>query len=155
ISSYTLVQPRFELGPRRRVREVEQRQEADELIRRLVTQELEKGVIHGYGREYPYTRFWQCGHIIVQDRLFQGYRTINLEAVEHRKRDLQRHRGEHIVPSNFIRSVNVHSKLKPYSIEIYACIDAYSRYIVWMYVGFSEPELQFEEYYLYGTSTED
>jgi hypothetical protein len=28
-------------------------------------------------------------------------------------------------------------KLAPYGIEIYAAIDAYSRYVVWIYVGVS------------------
>lgn len=30
-----------------------------------------------------------------------------------------------------------HDKLAPYGIEIYAAIDAYSRYIIWCYVGIS------------------
>lgn len=30
-----------------------------------------------------------------------------------------------------------HMKLSPYGIEIYAAIDAYSRYIIWIYVGVS------------------
>jgi hypothetical protein len=93
-----------------------------------------------------------------------------------------------------------YAKLKPYGVEIYACIDAYSRYIVWVYVGISactavsclsqfievlesteqqprfvrsdrgtetvmmadthyqlqvayDPNLQFDDCYLYGTST--
>jgi hypothetical protein len=29
-------------------------------------------------------------------------------------------------------------KLTPYGIEIYVTIDAYSRYVVWIYVGVSE-----------------
>ena len=28
-------------------------------------------------------------------------------------------------------------KLQPYGIEVYAAIDAYSRYIIWIYVGIS------------------
>lgn len=201
ITKYTLVRLRFELGLRRRVRGIEQCQEADRLVQRLVAEELEKGVIDGYGRRYLYTHFRQRGHIIARDRLFQAYRTINFEAVERRKRDLQRHRGEYIVPGpNFIWSVDGYCKLRPYGIEIYACIDAYSRYIIWVYIGISastavscvhqylqtleavqlqprfvrsdrgvetvmladahyqlqetyEPDLQFEECYLYGTST--
>jgi hypothetical protein len=201
IGKYTLVRLRFELGLRRRIRGVEQQQHANELIQRLVTQELQKGVIDGYGRGYLYTHFRQQGHIIGRDRLFQAYRTINPEAVERRRRDLQRHRGEYIVPGpNFIWSVDGYMKLKPYGVEVYACIDAYSRYVVWVYVGisactavsclrqfletletieqqprfvrsdrgvetvmladahyqlqtFAEPELQFQDCYLYGTST--
>jgi hypothetical protein len=201
IGRYTLVRLRFELGLRRRVRGVEQCQEADQLVRRLVAEELEKGVIDGYGRRYLYTHFRQRGHIVARDRLFEAYRTMNFEAVERRKRDLQRHRGEYIVPGpNFVWSIDGYCKLRPYGVEIYACIDAYSRYIVWVYVGISastavscahqffealeevelqprfvrsdrgvetvmladahyqlqtsyEPDLEFQECYLYGTST--
>ena len=30
-----------------------------------------------------------------------------------------------------------HCKLEQYGIEIYAAIDAYSRYVIWIYVGYS------------------
>lgn len=61
---------------------------------------------------------------------------MNFEAVERRKRDLQRHRGEYIVPGpNFVWSIDGYCKLCPYGVEIYACIDAYSRYIIWVYIG--------------------
>lgn len=201
IGKYVLVRLRFELGLRRRIRGVEEQQKADELVRRLVAEELEKGVIDGYGRGYLHTHFRQRGHIIARDRLFQAYRTINFEAVERRKRDLQRHRGEYIVPGpNFVWSIDGYCKLRPYGIEIYACLDAYSRYIVWIYIGISastavscahqffyaleevqlqprfvrsdrggetvmladahyqlqslyQPDLEFQDCYLYGTST--
>jgi hypothetical protein len=51
---------------------------------------------------------------------------------------MQRHKGEYIVPGpNFIWSVDGYCKLKPYGIEIYAAVDAYSRYVIWVYVGVS------------------
>jgi hypothetical protein len=51
---------------------------------------------------------------------------------------MQRHRGQYIVPGpNFIWSIDGYDKLKPYGIEIYACIDGYSRYVVWIYIGIS------------------
>ena len=71
-----------------------------------------------------------------RDRLFCLYRTIAPDAVERRTRDMQRHRGAYIVPGpNFVWSIDGYMKLQPYGIEIYACIDAYSRYIIWVYVG--------------------
>lgn len=114
---------------------------------------------------------------------------------------MQRHRGEYLVPGpNFVWSVDGYLKLAPYGIEVYAAIDAYSRYIIWIYVGISartavsvlrqylntvevlgqhprfvrsdhggetvlladahhqlqkaiEPDLTFQECYMYGTST--
>jgi hypothetical protein len=63
---------------------------------------------------------------------------LNPEAVERRRRDIQRGKGEYIVPGpNWLWSVDGHDKLKPYGIEIYASVDAYSRYITWIYVGVS------------------
>lgn len=133
-----LVRLRFELNLRQSLRTEEQRTQAEQVVRRLVEEELKKGVIDGYGRTFLFTHFRQRGHIIARDRLFQTYRAIAPEAVERRKRDMQRHRGEYIVPGpNFIWSIDVYDKLKPYGIEIYACIDGYSRYIVWIYIGIS------------------
>jgi hypothetical protein len=36
---------------------------------------------------------------------------------------------------NYIWSIDGYLKLAPYGIEIYAGIDAYARYIIWIYVG--------------------
>jgi hypothetical protein len=115
---------------------------------------------------------------------------------------LQRHREEFLVPGpNWVWSVDGHMKLQVYGFEIYAGIDAYSKYIVWIYMGVSartavsvlkqylnivsvpnavmpayirsdrgtetmlcanahfhlskavDPDLQFQECYIYGTST--
>lgn len=138
---------------------------------------------------------------IISDRLFSIYRTLVPDAIERRIRNMQRHRGEYIVPGpNFIWSLDGYMKLAPYGIEVYAAIDAYSRYIIWIYVGVSartavsvlrqyldtvklfgqqprfvrsdhgvetvllasahhqlhqaaEPDLEFQNCYLYGTST--
>jgi hypothetical protein len=58
--------------------------------------------------------------------------------VTRRLHDLQRHRGEYVVPGpNYLWSVDGHCKLEHWGIEIYAAIDAYSRYVIWIYVGIS------------------
>ena len=60
------------------------------------------------------------------------------EAVERRYKDMQRRRGKYTVPGpDFIWSIDGYMKLEPCGIEIYAGIDAYSRYIIWIYVGIS------------------
>lgn len=138
INQYSLVRLRFTLNLRRSLRTEEQRAQADIVVRRLIQEELQKGVIDGYGRGYLYTHFRQQGHIIARDRLFQAYRTILPEQVDRRRRKMQQHRGEYIVPGpNFIWSIDGYDKLKPYGIQIYACIDAFSRYVIWIYVGIS------------------
>jgi hypothetical protein len=49
---------------------------------------------------------------------------------------MQRQREAYVVPGpNFLWSIDGYMKLQPYGIEIYASIDAYSRYIIWIYVG--------------------
>jgi hypothetical protein len=58
--------------------------------------------------------------------------------LQRRTNDMQRHREEYIVPSpDYIWSLDGHDKLSNWGIEIYAAIDAYSRFIVWIYVGIS------------------
>lgn len=45
-------------------------------------------------------------------------------------------RGEYIVDGpNAVWSVDGYEKLANWGIQIYAAIDAYSRYIIWFYVG--------------------
>lgn len=78
-------------------------------------------------------------HIITnysRDRLFSLYRTIAPEAVHRRACDMQRVREAYLVPGpNYLWSIDGYLKLEPYGIEIYAAIDAYSRHIIWIYVG--------------------
>jgi hypothetical protein len=138
IGKWTLVRLRFELGLKRRIRGAEAKAAADLLVRGILEEELKKGVVDGYGRQYLQVHLKQRYHCVARDRLFRIYRTINPEGVDRRKRDVQRRRGEYIVPGpNWLWSVDGHDKLKPYGIEIYAGVDAYSRYITWIYVGIS------------------
>jgi len=139
ITKWNLIQLRFRLDLRRRVGSSEEEQaHADTVIHQLISDEVQKGQIEGYGRGLLYTHFRQQGYFMARDRMFRIYRTINPQAVERRRRDLQRSKGEAIIPGpNYIWSLDGYDKLKPYGIEIYACIDAYSRYIIWVYVGIS------------------
>jgi hypothetical protein len=73
-----------------------------------------------------------------RDPLFQIVRELDPDGISRRLHDLQRHCGEYIVPGpNFIWSVDGYCKLEHWGIEIYAAIDAYSRYVIWCYVGIS------------------
>jgi hypothetical protein len=38
---------------------------------------------------------------------------------------------------NWLWCLDGHDKLKPYGFEIYGCVDAYSRKIIWFFVGAS------------------
>ena len=51
---------------------------------------------------------------------------------------MQRHQEEYIVPGlDYIWSLDGHDKLSNWGIEIYAAIDAYSWFIIWIYIGVS------------------
>ena len=73
-----------------------------------------------------------------RDRLFSTVKTLYPEGIARRKQDMQRHRGQYIVPGpNFIWSIDGHLKFAFCGIEIYAAIDAYSQYIPRFYCGIS------------------
>jgi hypothetical protein len=154
ISSYTLVQARKRLGIYRRV-SVFNREESERELRRIVQEQLDLGTIESYGRGLlhgflrnqgciasrlaasldPSTLF-RANHLLQRDRIFSVYRELNPAAIQRRTQDLQRHRGEYIVPGpDFVWSVDGYCKLQAFGIEIYAAIDAYSRYVTWIYVG--------------------
>lgn len=133
-----LVRMRFELGLKRRIRGARAKAEADQQAYEVVQEGLLTGPIDGYGKGYLYAHFRSSGYNVQRERLFQAYKAINPDGVQRRKKDLQRRRGEYIVPGpNWLWSIDGHDKLKPYGIEIYAGIDAYSRFITWIYVGVS------------------
>ena len=55
-----------------------------------------------------------------------------------RRSDVLRKRGSYIVPGpNYIWSIDEYIKLRQYGIEMYGAIDAYSRYVPWIYVEVS------------------
>jgi hypothetical protein len=72
----------------------------------------------------------------IRDRLFRIVRELDPVGVYRRRHDLNRHRGEYIVPGpNYVWSIDGHDKLSHWGIQIYAAIDAHSRYVTWIYVG--------------------
>jgi Clr5 domain len=153
IGKYSLVRIREELGLKRYLRTTKEQDIAEARTLEILTEELQKGVIEGYGRGLLYAHFQQLGAHIARfvrylsikfltdfssDRLFSIYRTLVPNAIERRTHNMQRHRGEYIIPGpNFVWSVDRYLKLAPYDIEVYAAINAYSRYIIWIYVGTS------------------
>jgi hypothetical protein len=70
--------------------------------------------------------------------LFSIVKQLDTVGLQCRTNDLNRKRGEYIVPGpNFIWSIDGHDKLAEWGFQIYGCIDAYSRNIIWLYVGIS------------------
>ncbi|KAI9776548.1 MAG: hypothetical protein M1816_005235 [Peltula sp. TS41687] len=115
-------------------------------LRELVQLELAKREITGYGRELLHTHFRAQGYIAarwclqlcISDRLFAVVRELDPEGVAQRTNRMQRHRGEYVVAGpNQLWSLDGYCKLEQYGFQVYAAIDAYSRYVVWCYVRIS------------------
>ena len=149
-----LVRIRRDLGLKRLEPSQELRDHMDEKLKELLEQELPKNVIQSYGKGQLVEHFQKLGHPviryisydllsflftnIIRDRLFALYCTLAPDAVNRRYRDVQRKKGECVIPGpNLVWSVDGHDKLAPFGIEIYAGIDGHARYITWLYIGIS------------------
>jgi hypothetical protein len=103
-----------------------------------VGQALAEGTVRSYGREMVYSNLRrQQGYRARQDDVRNALKLQDPVGTETRKPGAKRKRRlEYIVPGpNFLWSIDGHDKLASYGIEIYAAIDAYSRRILWFYVG--------------------
>ena len=83
-----------------------------------------------YGRQFTYQRLKQAGMPVVRDRMFKILKELDPIGVAGRRIHLtSTPRGAYLVPGlNFVWSIDGHYKLSMYGIEIYAGIDAFSRY---------------------------
>jgi transposase InsO family protein len=115
-----------------------QRNEADIHLQEIVRTALASGQIHGYGARLLQQWFRKEGYLTTRDRLYNIVRQLDPAGVKARTTDANRKKGEYIVPGpDYVWSMDGHEKLSPWGFEIYACIDAYSRCILWIYVGVS------------------
>ncbi|KAK6431426.1 hypothetical protein LTR95_012413 [Oleoguttula sp. CCFEE 5521] len=77
-------------------------------------------------------------HIIhnYKDRLYNVAHVVNAEDVERHRKHAKVHRGAiFTLGPNHAWSMDKYCKLEAFSIQIYAAIDVYSRYPVWIYIG--------------------
>ncbi|EFZ04318.1 Uncharacterized protein MAA_01392 [Metarhizium robertsii ARSEF 23] len=135
---------RIRLHPDRRwVRRIDSDEERLTLLMKteqlIIEMTQRSNAIAGYGRRFlqPYLRH-QKQLWVPRDPLFEMYKIMFPNEVEMRKRMLRRKKGQFLVPGpNYQWCIDGHDKLKAYGFEIYAAIDAYSRNIIWFYVGHS------------------
>ncbi|KAG7424877.1 hypothetical protein Forpi1262_v014193 [Fusarium oxysporum f. sp. raphani] len=135
---------RIRLHPDRRwVRRINSDEERLALLEKteqvIVEMAQRSNAIAGYGRRFlqPYLR-QQQQLWVPRDPLFEMYKIMFPNEVEMRKRMMRRKKGQFLVPGpNYQWCIDGHDKLKAYGFEIYAAIDAYSRNIIWFYVGHS------------------
>ncbi len=124
---------------------------ADAKMLSIVEVELRKKIIESYERDMLHAHFWEQDHLISWSltsstcylalltnysiQLYDLIKILNSDDVAQRKYDLQRTQNEYIVSNlNFIWSIDDYCKLNMFEFEIYKIIDAYSQYIVWIYV---------------------
>jgi hypothetical protein len=117
----------------------------DRAFRQLQTTEqvqllLEEGSVRQYGRRQLITR-------LCRERGFRGQgrdvrwalHTLDSHGVFLRTRGFTRNRRENFTTDgpDYMWCLDGHDKLARWGIEIYGCVDAYSRKIIWFYVGHS------------------
>ena len=121
----------------------------------IIEAELQKRNIEGYRQNMLHAHFWKQGHLISQslmlslwcllvsltyysDWLYDMIKILNSDDVAQWRYDLQWSWGEYIVSGpNFLWSIDGYCKLDMFEFEIYRAVDAYSWYIVWIYVEVS------------------
>ena len=103
----------------------------NESIRIMLEGLLGTGETTLYGRQYTYERLRQAGMPVVRDRMFAILKELDPIGVAGRRLHLgTRPQGAYTVPGpNFVWSIDGHHKLSMFGIEIYAGIDAFSRYV--------------------------
>lgn len=104
----------------------------NEIMRHALQSELENGQITLYGRQYTYQRLRQCGIPVARDRMFSILHELDPVGIANRRLDVNyMPKGGYFVPGpNYVWSIDGHHKLSMYGIEIYAGVDAYSRYVL-------------------------
>ncbi len=124
---------------------------ADAEMLSIVEVELWKRIIESYEWDMLHAHFWEQDHLISWSlssstcclallthysiQLYDLIKILNSDDVAQWRYDLQRTRDEYIVSDfNFIWSINDYCKLNMFEFKIYKIIDAYSQYIVWIYV---------------------
>jgi hypothetical protein len=129
---------RKELGLRKRLSPVEG-EELQAVLRGVLTAEYDAGHIEDLGRSHLYaylrTKYTHL-NIIGRNRVYSVATKLNPEA--HRRRQ-KKTRARGPPPDNpgpnYMWCMDAHCKFEKYGIQIYAAIDAWSREVMWVYVG--------------------
>lgn len=126
---FRLSRLRLALGMRRRF-DISHFEEHNTTMRTGLQLLLSSGQTTLYGRQYTYQQLKQSGIPVVRDRMFSILQQVDPSGVANRRLNLtMKPRGAYFVPGpNFVWSIDGHHKLSMYGIEIYAGIDAFSRY---------------------------
>jgi hypothetical protein len=131
-------QIRLKHGMKRRVRTAEEQRDRINNALEFLHEDLQRSnAILGFSKGLLYQYVRQQARIIVsQRRLYDFYRAAFPDEVAGRRDGNFRQRGDfRVTGPNFLWSLDGYEKLRKVGFQIYACIDAYSRCIIWFYVG--------------------
>ncbi|KAI0535237.1 hypothetical protein GGR58DRAFT_480081 [Xylaria digitata] len=138
ISLRTIQDIRLQHHMKRRYRTDEERAQAIQQAAEWLHQHMQRSsAIQSFGKNYLYEFVrTQAGIIVGRNQLYQYYKAQWPESVRQRSQSTTYQHGRFVVPGrNFLWCFDGHMKLQKMGFEIYACIDAYSRMIIWIYVG--------------------
>jgi hypothetical protein len=131
---------RHEQGWLRRNNDIEVAEDEEEHTTTLIQQLLEEGRIRQYGRRQLITHLARkYGHRSRENDVRKALQILDNYGIQSRRPQKKKKRLENYeVPGpDWLWCLDGHDKLAKYGIEIYACVDAYSRKIIWFYVGSS------------------
>jgi len=131
---------RLRHGWRRRAANDEQLAEQRAETFQMVQEELEEGTIRAYGRELTKTHLLtHRAYRAREDDVRDALRKLDDKGTAARKPGPKRRRkrgGEYIVRGpDWLWCIDGHDKFRNYGIQIYAAVDAFSRKILWFYIG--------------------
>jgi len=132
---------RRDMGLPQRIQSVISIEEATAQLTAALEKELDKGYMGSYGRDYLFRHLRAEGIPTTKTRAFAILKQLDPEGIQKRQPSFRRNRdrtGRLEVPGpNYMWCVDGHLKFREYGIGIYAMIDAYSRYVVAVFVGTS------------------
>ncbi|KAI1432975.1 hypothetical protein GGR50DRAFT_547302 [Xylaria sp. CBS 124048] len=136
----TIQNIRLKHGMRRRFRKDEDRFLALRQSTDWMQQHVQRGPGADVGRSYIYEFVrTQAGIIVGKNQVFQYHKSRWSDEVREEVRDNQSNTyrdGMFVIPGrNFLWCFDALAELRMMGIEIYVCVDVYSRMILWMYVG--------------------
>jgi transposase InsO family protein len=141
ITKRTMQKIRRDMGLPQRVQGVVSVEEATVQLTDALEKELAKGYVGSYGRDYLFRHLRAEGIPATKTRAFAILKQLDPVGIQNRQPSFLRKRnraGRLEVPGpNYMWCVDGHLKFREYGIGIYAMIDAYSRYIVAVFVGTS------------------
>jgi hypothetical protein len=101
---------------------------------------LLQGQIRSYGRRQLITHLARKYGFRPQGRHVRtALKTLDSHAIEFRRPGMKRRRRENYIVNgpDWLWCLDGHEKISHFGIDIYGCIDGYSRKIIWFYVGSS------------------